>query len=218
MRPPMLPSVVVVARNFNPTIFTQLWLVRHNIFTEKEVQENFIFTPMAVNLTTPDCAFLAIPDRIQLGFINDTVDQPKLIDRTLGQIVSLLPETPFTAVGFNLGWTLSPKIPDEFAKINRKYFLSSEDPLAKFFQESSCRFGSYFSKDVAMGRLRLDIKPVIVPATSGSSDALQLAFNFNLDLKEGDKPKQVLEFLASWNTALSISSEMVETIGAGWAN
>jgi hypothetical protein len=211
-------NVVIVARNFNPTIFTQLWLVNQEIFSKHEVEQNYIFTPMAVNLTTEEVSFIAVPDRIQLGFINDKVDFHRLIDRILVKIVTRLPHTPFQAVGFNLAWLLSSNTPETFEKINREYFLSPHNPLLRYFSEKNCRFGGYLSKDVPIGRMRLDIKPLTVASPSGTSEALQLAFNFTRDLRDDDKLSQIINFLASWDTALSMSKEMMETSGKGWSN
>jgi len=211
-------NVVIVARNFNPTIFSQLWLVKHEIFSEKDVQEQFVFTPMVVSVTTPEVNFLGVPDRIQLGFANDKLDSQGVIERILGRIVKELPHTPFQAIGFNLAWTISPKNPKEFQKLNKTFCPPKNNPLTKYFVEPDCRHGSYLSKNVPMGQLRLEIKPVIVPDSPSSSEAIQLAFNFNRDLPEGSKPSQIHEFLASWDDAFSMSLGMVEAIDKEWNN
>lgn len=209
-------NVVVVARNFNPTIFSQLWFLKNEIFSEGDLKDNFIYTPMAVSLTTSEVAFLAVPDRIQLGFVGDKPDYGKLIDHILGAIVQKLPHTPFQAVGFNLTWNLLAKNSDEFPKVNRQLFLSSENPLSKSSAEADCRFGFYLSKSLAMGRMRLDIKPMIAAAVG--SEGLQLSFNFNRDLQEESKIDVILEFLRSWDMALSLSSDMVKVVGRTWSN
>jgi len=207
-------NIVIVAGNFNPTIFTQLWLVKHEVFSPEDVQANFVFTPMAVNISTQEISFLAVPDRIQLGFLNEKVNFQKLIQKTLVRIVRELHHTPFQAVGFNFAWNLSLENPKEFGKLNRKLFLSPGNPLAKYFDEEPCRFGSYLSKNVDMGRLRLDIKPILASTKDSSYECLHFAFNYNLTLKEEDKSKQIIEFLGSWDKAFSMSTEMLKTIGA----
>ena len=213
-------NIVVVARNFNPTIFSQLWLVNQAIFSEKELAENYIFTPIAVNLNTPDFAFLAVPDKIQLSFPSDKVDFKALSNRIFGGIIKKLPHTPYQAIGFNLSWILFPQNPDKFVEISRKIFVSPSNPIARHFTSTGSRFGTYLSKDVPMGRLRLDIKPVsATPPPSGEQkEGLHLTFNFTLDLKEGGKDLQILRFFDQWDAAHAIASEMTTEMGLGWSN
>lgn len=211
-------NIVIVARNFNPTIFSQLWLVSQAIFSEKEVEGNYIFTPIAVNLNTPDFAFLAVPDRIQLSFPNDQVNFKALRDRIFVSIVKKLPHTPYQAIGFNFSWLLFPKDPEDFEEISRKIFVSSSNPISKYFTSKGSRFGAYISKDVPMGRLRLEIKPTLAASPSGQKEGLHLAFNFTLELKEGGKDLQILQFFDQWDAAHSMASEMTTEMGQGWSN
>lgn len=211
-------NVVIVAKNFNPTIFSQLWLVKHGVFSEKEVEGNFVFTPIAVNLNTSDLAFLAVPDRIQLSFPNDQVDFKSLLNRILVKIVKELPHTPYQAIGFNMSWVLQPKDAEEFEKISRQIFVSSGNPISKHFSRKGSRFGAYLSTDVSMGRLRLEIKPTTAPSSSGSQECLHLAYNFTRDLKDEQKDLQILDFIEQWNTAHSIASEITEEMGQGWSS
>jgi hypothetical protein len=151
-----------------------------------------------------------------LGFVGANPNYSKLIDRILGAIVQKLPHTPFQAVGFNMTWNLLAKNSDEFSKINRQLFLSSENPLAKSSAEADCRFGFYLSKNLAMGRMRLDIKPII--AAPVGNEGLQLNFNFSRDLQEESKIDVILEFFRSWDMALSLSSDMVNAVGETWSS
>ena len=209
-------NVVVVAKTFNPTIFSQLWLLRNEIFPEEHLKNDFIYTPMAVSVTTPEVGFLAVPGRIQLSFVGETPNYRALIDKTIGAIVQVLPHTPFHAVGFNMVWNLTAKNSDDFSTINRRLFLSPENPLTKSSDDPDCRFGFYLSKNLAIGRMRLDIKPLIATATK--VEGLQLIFNFNRDLQEEDKIDQILDFLKSWDMAISLSSDMVNAVGDSWSN
>ena len=211
-------NVVIVARNFNPTIFSQLWLVKHGIFSEKEVEENFVLTPIAVNLNTSEFAFLAVPDRIQLSFPNDQVDFKSLINRTLVNIIIKLPHTPYQAIGFNFSWILHPKDAEDFEKISRQVFVSSGNPISKHFISKGSRFGAYMSTDVPMGRLRLEIKPTMGPSSAGSQECLHLAYNFTRDLKDEQKDLQIMDFFKQWDIAHSMALEITEEMGKGWSS
>ena len=211
-------NVVIIAQNSNPSIFTQLWLCENGIFSRAEVESNFVFTPMAVSLTTQDISFLSLPDRIQLGFMRPPAAYQELINRTMVRIVTLLPHIPFKAIGFNLLWNVVPRNQEKYAGILRRLFLSPDNPLGRYFREEDCRFGSYLSKNYEYGRLRIEVKPVFLPNAEGRSiEGLQLIFNFNRDLQEVDRPRQMLDFLASWDTSHSMALDMVNSIGSGWS-
>lgn len=203
-----------------------MWLSKQRIFSDQEVENNFVYTPMAVNLTTPDIAFLAVPDRIQLGFVSESANRLDLIKQIMGGIVKALPHTPFHAVGFNFTWILLASNQDEFQKTHKKLFLSANNPLGRFFDDEDCRFGFYASRELDIGRLRLDIKPVIYnPPTAGGEikegaarEGLQLTFNVHRDISGDNKAESILKFLDGWASSLSIAEQMTEQAGIGWSN
>lgn len=176
---------------------------------------------MAVNLTTPEIAFLAVPDRIQLSFANENVNCSGLIKRIMGGIVTVLPHTPFHAVGFNFTWILLANKQDEFPQTLRKLFLSADNPLSRFCDGEDCRFGFYISRNLNIGRLRLDLKPIMAnPAIAGGDlrEGLQLTFNIHRDLSDDNKVERILEFLNEWDSSFSLAQQMTEGVGSGWSN
>lgn len=214
-------NAVVVATNLNPSIFSQLWLIKHNIFQANDFENNdkCVFTPIAVNVITEECNFTAVPERVQLDFSANVSTHKSLLMRTLGTIVKELPHTPYTAVGFNFNWRLWPANHGEFAKINRTLFLAKDNPLAKIFSQDDCRFGSYLSKNVQLGRLRLEIKPIFLPTPKepDRTEALQLTFNFNLDLRSENRPQEIIDFLGFWDSAHDTAVDIVTALGQGWS-
>jgi hypothetical protein len=210
-------NVVVAATNLNPSIFTQLWLVRNNIFEESDIQaEVSVFSPLTVNVVAPGVSLTVVPDRLQLGFPPSelTDDIPSKLKSIIGKIASELPHTPFQAIGFNMGWILTPERQEDMGGLERRFFLNTRNPLARFFKDRSSHFGSYLSKDFMMGRLKLDIKPV---SLVGGQQALQAVFNFHLDLTGEDKVRQIQKFLDIWKMAHDQADEMVTELGRGWS-
>ncbi len=214
-------NTVIVANNLNPSIFSQLWLVKNGVFAETEFDQSkpLIFTPMAVNVATRELELMVLPQMLQATFVQKNVDYERLLKKTLGTIANLLPHTPYQAVGFNLIWNLRPKDPVEYKKIDRAIFLSKDNPLHKSFGEDNCRFGGYFSKDVSMGRLRLNIAPVTLPFSKETTpiEGLQLTFNFNHDLTEQNRAGEIFNFLGYWSSAHKMAQEMVADVGKGWS-
>lgn len=208
-------NAVLAAQTLNPSIFTHTWLARYKLFEEKDFTESgSLYSPVAVNVVTADLLFVAIPERVQVAFASKKEDPAwcqNALHRTIGAIAKELPHTPFLGVGFNMDWVVQPKADSSMASIERKCFLSEANPLAKHFKDENCRFGIYLSRDFALGRLKLDIKPVTL---KDSSQGARLLFNFHLDLAD-DKITQVAKFLDYWteayDTARAYATELEKT-------
>jgi hypothetical protein len=209
-------NAVLAAQNLNPSIFTQIWLAKYNLFQENDFKEpNSMFSAIAVNVATPDLLFVAIPEKVQVAFGQKKEDASwcqHALRRTIGVIATELHHTPFQAVGFNMEWAVKLEPPRSIENIERGYYLNEANPLARHFQDKNCRFGIYLSKDFALGRLKLDIKPV---SFKDSSQGARLLFNFHLDLA-GDKINQVAEFLDHWTEAYDTTRAYATELETAW--
>jgi hypothetical protein len=55
-------NAVLAAQTLNPSIFTHIWLVRYNLFEEKDFAESGSpYSPVAVNVVTAELV-LALPN------------------------------------------------------------------------------------------------------------------------------------------------------------
>jgi hypothetical protein len=115
----------------------------------------------------------------------------------LGAIVRTLPHTPYRALGLNFSWHLTPNDGD-IAGLTRRLFFDPNRALYRQFDVENAHFGGYLSKDVAGFRLRLDIKPILVPTAAEPENRLQFGFNFHRDLGEA-AAGQIEEGLQRWN-------------------
>lgn len=209
-------NVVVVAQNLNPSIFTQLWLVKQGIFSEDEFKQGSFFTPAAVNILTDSANLLVVPDRLQLTFLKQELQQ-EVAKKVIGTVVETLPHTPYTAIGFNFNWIIEPEDDKEFPATLRRLFLPDKNPLAGTFDSNDARFGIYMSKNTITMRLKLDIKPFIVTSPAiGKKEVLQLNFNFHKDVK-GEDVKIIIETLDKFTIAAEISKEIAGEVSKGWA-
>ncbi len=211
-------TAVVAAANLNPTIFTQSWLTKFGILKETDFhKQSTLFTPLAVNATGKGFTLMVVPERIQIGFLSADVatrSGQTILKRSIGTIINELPHTPLLAVGFNFDWVLVPEDSKEIAKIEKKLFISESNPLAKEFGSPNANFGCYLSKDISWARLKLDIKPVTL---KDNEPALQMTFNFHLDLEGEDKDKSVCAFLENWDEACELSEKLSNRLGKGWS-
>jgi hypothetical protein len=148
-------NVVITTNKFNPSILTQVWLVRNAILAEEDLVVGN-FSPMAVQVQARAFQLLALPEFIQ--FTPCTVGaNGDLILQKVGGIVRALPHTPYTGVGMNFVWTETPDV--ELTTLTRRMFFFQDSPIFSLFDTENAHFGGYMSKDFLGIRLRLDIKP-----------------------------------------------------------
>ena len=213
MKMEMNPAIVVIiARQFNPSIISQYWLIKNGIFTEEEIQPDSMFSPVIANVHFRDCHVLVLPEQLQ--FTSKLADQSsqELLISKLGKIVQALPHTPFVAVGMNFSWQVYDEDDASNAALGRKLFFRDNSPLYKFFDVDDARFGSYMSREILGCRLKLDIKPVTVPCPEGASYRLRFGFNFHLQLTEDDKAESILNLFQKWDKAKETAVSLMKQI------
>ncbi len=125
-------NVVLLARQFNPAILTDIWLVNEGIVTEEEFNQRTerLVTPVFSKIETAAFDLLAIDERLQLTL--RAADLPAAIVRDkVGRIAEVLHHTPYTAVGFNF-----------------IYKMSREGGIRQFLREQFMVAGSAFARRV----------------------------------------------------------------------
>jgi len=196
-------NVVVVANQFNPSVFSQLWLTKHGLATEDEVGgDDCAFTNVFAQVITARFALVVAPNLLQLMVLPGVEDQQKLVEEKIGKVVELLPHTPFSAVGLNFRYHGKPEKGDVHS-LTRGLFFVEQSPLHRAFDLPDARFGGYVSKNVLGCRLRLDVKPVFAQIEEGSppEDLLLLSFNFHHDLTQITGGTAIKTAVAKWNLA-----------------
>jgi len=208
-------NVVIAARQFNPSIFNLLWLVRNELIREDDLVPGSIFTEPLIQINTRQFALVVVPDQLQFAPLNqDPLAEGELIQQLIiakvGRIVSRLPHTPYTAIGFNFVWHM---VPDDVSvrQLTRELFFKNDSVFFRQFDTDDAKFGGYASKGILGCRLRLDIKPAIV--SEQGTDVIQFAFNYDKPLiAEVDAVAAVEEMLGHWDEAKTTALRIVESI------
>lgn len=210
-------NVVVAARQFNPTIFDQLWLLKNGIALPEDFKggESFILTPPFVQFRSSKFVLLVMPEQLQ--FVPNPISDESgmLVAEKVGAIVRLLPQTPYVAAGLNFVWHLVPE-PSDYNGFCKALFFRS-NPLFASFDTEDARFGGYLSRDVLGARLKLDIKPTKVAVTPGrqTQEILQFTFNYNVDLGRPNAVEKIEQTLSRWNDARDYAQQTVSSL-EGW--
>ena len=208
-------NVVVVAQNFNPSIFDRHWFIKNGILSEEDFLKGGMFTPSLSQVYSEAFDIMVLPDRLQFGPKVPSEEIALLTVDTVGKIVKLLPHTPFSAAGFNIIWRLQPK-DEELGEISRNMFF--KDGIEPFlsFDASDARFGSYMSKNIFGCRLKLDVKPMnISRITRGSEtkiEILNFGFNFHKKLESDDRIEEIIAHLNRMDEAIDFAKQLMLSI------
>ncbi len=204
-------NLVVAAHHFNPSIFSQLWLVRNHIVNEDDFSPGCLFSDQAVNVETPEFGLLVVQPQLQFAPKVSLDCQAELVETKVGNIVRSLPHTPYTAIGLNYFWQFEPQ-DDDVPALTRSLFYNPDRRICELFDTEDARFGAYFSKDTLGSRLKLDVKPIIRQVEDERREVVQFAFNFHVDLpREGNDLIPAIErHLQIWDEAGAEAARIVE--------
>ena len=204
-------TAVVTAQRFNPSAAGQYHLITSGVLTKEEVGEGSIFTDVVVQVRSDRFHMLLLPEQLQfIPSVPQEEEQQLIVDK-LGGLVTSLPVTPYKGLGLNFAWLFEP--PDgDTNRASRAMFYVEDRPVFAAFGDGNARFGGYLSKDFGEFRLKLDIKPVAIPAEDGGQEhRLQFAFNFHRDLGLNGAA-EIRERLADWDQARGEAERIIDTI------
>ena len=218
-------SAVIVAHDVNLSIFKPLWLVRQSILSEEDVADHSVISPGLVRIPAPRFELLVLPDRVQLRPARDSEQAQSDLLRILGGIVSALPHTPFTAIGLNFDYKITPEGDVAFEAWDRRQFGAPFSLAAIDEEQEDARFGAYFSCNALQMRLNADIKPMRAPdkteaknaPSATSEEVIRGKFNFHRDLTQSPAVSEILEVLGRWDAAASFAETLARRASGGAA-
>ena len=206
-------NLVITAQHFNPSIFSQLWLVRNEVVSEDDFSHGSVFSDQVVNVESPQFGLLVVPAQMQFVPKVPRHLQGGLVAEKVGRIVRALPHTPYTAIGLNFFWHIEPE-DGNIPGLTRSLFYDSGRKICRLFDAEDARFGAYFSRDILGCRLRLDVRPFTPQTGDERREFVQFAFNFHLDLpQEADEIMKGIERqLEIWDEASAEATRIVEEV------
>jgi hypothetical protein len=203
--------VVVVAHQFNPSVFSQTWLVRNELLAEADFMPGSVFTDLIVQVHSRQFNMLVISEQLQFFPDVARAEEQALIVDKMSRIVRTLPHTPFKALGLNFCWHLQPREGD-IGRTTRGLFYRDRNPLYQQFAADDAHFGGYLSKNVFGFRLKLDVKPILIATTGGQPEGrVQFSFNFHVDLDDNGA-QQITEHLVRWNEVRQEAERIIDSV------
>jgi hypothetical protein len=217
-------SIVLVARDFNQSIFKPAWLLRQGILLDGEPDgPETVFAPGVTKVTTDQFDFLVLPDRMQLVFPPEASGSEVIANRILGGVAQRLPHTPFTAVGINNSFEVSPTDPAGFFAWNRRTFASPW-ALSQTDGNERNRYGCSFAFD-AFGGARMRVRAAVSaspdetaterePEQNAKPYVVNLHCNLHRDLPRDDGVAELVRMLSLWGEARALTQTFAEELCA----
>jgi hypothetical protein len=202
-------NVVITAHQFNPSILSQVWLIKNRIVAEDEFLAGCMFSDMVTQAVTREFFLAVVPQQLQFIPNQNSIErQADLVTQRVGSLVKALPHTPYEAVGLNFVWQTVLEDEEEVPEFSKELFFVEHSALYEKFKCADAQFGAYMSKDRWGGRLKLDIKPIVLPVSG--EQRLQFLFNYHRDVGQSDPVSVIGETLAHWVEARQESGKMVD--------
>lgn len=186
-------TIVILARNCNPSIVSSEWLSSKGIVIGP--LQNFVHTPVFSMVETGSIQLIVDEARLQLILKQPERDNLELLRSTARLFVESLPETPYTAVGLNLRFTVPS------SSLNLDILVAPKPRNLRRLFGKEYQVGSRIEFQYVGFRVRAEI-PVQGPRT----DIAQIAFNFHADA-EGSA--QVIERINQHQSVLTRAEAVV---------
>jgi len=173
-------NIVILARNYNPSIVSKEWLYNKNIIIEEAM--NFVHTPVFSLVETEHISFILNDDRLQISLKRISPENIEGLPKIACKFVSALPETPYSAVGFNYRYHI-PQVSFQ---------------MEVLFSPNDIKLKELFAEDYKLGGVVLfKFKDFVVRMNAtpvrGENARIAIDFNFHCDCHNAEEVKERIE-------------------------
>lgn len=179
-------NAIVLARlAFNPSTFSQAWMIEHLGITPSAFVGETIQTGILFATQTRQFNLFVIPERVQLNLpANREVgseSESVMVWRIMREILLHIPQFSTPGAGMNFNWAVNGHGHPN-SETTRKLFFTADQHFFRLFGDApdAC-FGAYASKEFSGIRMRVDAKPVHMPNDEPNAEQTIFNFNFNID-------------------------------------
>jgi len=190
-------NIVILAKHHNPSIISKEWLTQKKIVKE-EIKEKFVHTPALSLIETDNFTFVVDSDRLQITVKKLNPQNIESLPQIAKKYISHLPETPYTAMGFNFVYHLSVE--------------NAKRELDALFSPDDKKFKKSFSENYQLGTtIRFKLKSFIVKIYLDSlSENNKIIANFNFHSSfENKSIEEVKDRLAEYSTMKGKAEQII---------
>lgn len=189
-------NIVILARNYNPSIVSKEWLYEKNII--RETVNNFVHTPLLSHVETAQISLILDENRLQLSLKNVSTQNIEVLTKIATDFISCLPETPYIGLGFNYRYNMPKR----------------NDRLKELFSPDNAKLRLLFSGDYHVGFIisftfKRFITRISVPPVGEKVTSIVLDLNYHSDCRGA---KAIKERLKLHPTTLEKTEEILKEL------
>jgi len=169
-------NIVILAKDYNPSIATKDWLDRKGVIREAEVI-NFVHTPPFSLVETIDFSLVVDLNRLQISVKKINPENIETLPKIAEAYTMNLPETPYKNIGFNFIYSIVG------GRSIKDILLLNEDKISNIYPDDY-RLGITVYTKFRDFLMRMNIQP-----TNGE---LVADFNFHFELSNFEEIKSKL--------------------------
>ena len=202
-------NIIILANNHNPAIPTKDWLLTKSVFSKEPT--NFINTVLLSVFESEEYVLEINEKRLSL-----IVKKPEdiKIDELINIVkkyINALPETPYSAIGFNIHWRcIRSNSEENIISDLQKRFCKNQDTIAKIIGTKEFKYGLSFifiENDI---QISVNIVPDKV------KEEFDVRLNFHKDILSNTKPFYLIEeFINNLNNHISQAEQLVNNLFKG---
>ncbi|WP_124624610.1 hypothetical protein [Burkholderia cepacia] len=169
--------VVIPSQQVNPSVFHQLWLLEHGVFTKAELDSalNAVFLPVFVSVPTSVMDVLVMGERVQFTSKTPQEWHTGAFQERFSKFMDAS-RIAVSSIGFNWSYQITADgDPVRFLERARQTLLPSAIPWADAFLAGSSHIGSFLNRAIDDGSQQIDVRQ----SGPENSDAPFVACNFN---------------------------------------
>lgn len=170
-------NIVVLASSFNPSIISKDWMTSNELV--EEPIGDFAHTPVFSLVENKNLQLVVDQDRLQLSAKRPVLRNMNLMVETIKKFFSLLPETPYSAIGFNFAFRIPVKI-----HFLEKIFSPKEQTIKRLFS-ANYGLGVSVSFKFRSFVVRANVSPPIP-----KNEFQTVNFNFHSSIRNGQEGKR----------------------------
>lgn len=198
-------NIVIIANSFNPSIVTKDWLINKGVIKERE--QNFTNTPGFSFFQSENFSITLMPDRFQLELRRVSEVNLEELAPIAERFITLLPETPYTAVGTNYIWQTEAEGGEDVAKILKDIFTFNYGRFTGVFREEDVSLGSILWLHYDGFLMKLSIEPLL-----STKKHILCNFNYHADISGVSELKNRLSMFTD---TFKHSKEIVDKLFGG---
>lgn len=176
-------SIVLLAQNFNPSIFNPHWLITKGVIKEENIKfEQSSFTPKEVRILTDTFEMIVLQDRLLINYLPNEEVMEAVIQNLMHHIFNLLPEVPYMAMGINFKWEIN--INNQYFSTLNKRLLNEENPFLKYFPSENSLYGINLNNQFLDSLQNFTLQPFINETQSGVVGIFNYHFDVSLIIEK----------------------------------